>query len=86
MLFSSNLVSGNSDSQNHFLSPISLQFTDIEIRDLLQVLANRKTGETGAMKFEFNNGIFERKDWVNAKQAKDDKDLDDFVKGVTKKF
>ena len=39
MLFSLNLASGNSDLQNHFLSPISLQFTDIEIRDLLQVLA-----------------------------------------------
>lgn len=39
MLFSPNLAGGNSGSQNHFLSPISLQFTDIETRDLLQILA-----------------------------------------------
>jgi type IV pilus assembly protein PilQ len=39
MLLSPNLAGGNSVSQNHFLNPISLQFTDIEVRDLLQVLA-----------------------------------------------
>lgn len=39
MLFSPNLAGGNSGPQNHFLSPISLQFTDIETRDLLQILA-----------------------------------------------
>lgn len=54
MLFSPNLASGNSDSQNHFLSPISLQFTDIEIRDLLQVLA--KLGNTNFLLSESIKG------------------------------
>lgn len=39
MLLSPNLVIGNSPSQNHFLSSITLQFTDIEVSELLQVLA-----------------------------------------------
>lgn len=38
-LFSINTAAGNLPSQNHLLSPISLQFTEIEIRDLLQVMA-----------------------------------------------
>ena len=54
VLFSSNLASGNSDSQSHFLSPISLQFTDIEIRDLLQVLA--KLGNTNFLLSESIKG------------------------------
>ncbi len=54
MLFSSNLASSNSDSQNHFLSPISLQFTDIETRDLLQVLA--KLGNTNFLLSESIKG------------------------------
>ncbi|MBU3564706.1 secretin and TonB N-terminal domain-containing protein [Polynucleobacter sp. MWH-HuK1] len=54
MLFSSNLASGNSDSQNHFLSPISLQFNDIEMRDLLQVLA--KLGSTNFLLSESIKG------------------------------
>ena len=54
MLFSPNLAGGNSDSQNHFLSPISLQFTDIEVRDLLQVLA--KLGNTNFLLSESIKG------------------------------
>ena len=44
ILFSSNPAGGNSPIQNHLLSPISLQFTEIEIRDLLEVMA--KLGNT----------------------------------------
>ncbi|WP_348773170.1 secretin and TonB N-terminal domain-containing protein [Polynucleobacter sp. KF022] len=44
MLFLPNLAGGNAPSQNHLLRPISLQFTEIEIRDLLLVLA--KLGNT----------------------------------------
>lgn len=54
MLPSPNLAGGNSDSQNHFLSPISLQFTDIEVRDLLQVLA--KLGNTNFLLSESIKG------------------------------
>jgi type IV pilus assembly protein PilQ len=54
VLFSPNLAGGNSDSQNHFLSPISLQFTDIEIKDLLQVLA--KLGNTNFLLSESIKG------------------------------
>lgn len=54
MLLSPNLAGGNPDSQNHFLSPISLQFTDIEIRDLLQVLA--KLGNTNFLLSESIKG------------------------------
>ena len=51
---------------------------------LLQVLANRRKGETGAIKFEFDNGVFRRKDWNQAKAG--DEELDDFVKKATKNF
>ena len=54
MLFSPNLAGGNPDSQNHFLSPISLQFTEIEIKDLLQVLA--KLGNTNFLLSESIKG------------------------------
>jgi type IV pilus assembly protein PilQ len=54
MLLSPNQAGGNSDSQNHFLSPISLQFTDIEVRDLLQVLA--KLGNTNFLLSESIKG------------------------------
>lgn len=54
MLLSPNIAGGNSDSQNHFLSPISLQFTDIEVRDLLQVLA--KLGNTNFLLSESIKG------------------------------
>ncbi|BDT76283.1 hypothetical protein PKF023_00860 [Polynucleobacter yangtzensis] len=54
MLLSPNLAGGNSDSQNHFLSPISLQFTDIEVRDLLRVLA--KLGNTNFLLSESIKG------------------------------
>lgn len=54
ILLSPNLAGGNSDSQNHFLSPISLQFTDIEVRDLLQVLA--KLGKTNFLLSESIKG------------------------------
>ena len=54
VLFSPNLAGGNSDSQNHFLSPISLQFTDVEIKDLLQVLA--KLGNTNFLLSESIKG------------------------------
>lgn len=54
ILLSPNLAGGNSDSQNHFLSPISLQFTDIEVRDLLQVLA--KLGNTNFLLSESIKG------------------------------
>jgi type IV pilus assembly protein PilQ len=39
VLLSPNSAIGNSPSQNHFLSSITVQFTDIEVRELLQVLA-----------------------------------------------
>ena len=52
---------------------------------LLQVLANRKKGETGAIKFEFDNGIFRRKNW-DLITSDGDKELNDFVKEATKKF
>ena len=42
--FSINTAIGNLPPQNHLLSPISLQFTEIEIRDLLGVMA--KLGNT----------------------------------------
>ena len=54
MLLSPNLAGGNSVSQNHFLNPISLQFTDIEVRDLLQVLA--KLGNTNFLLSESITG------------------------------
>lgn len=54
MLLSPNLAGANSVSQNHFLNPISLQFTDIEVRDLLQVLA--KLGNTNFLLSESITG------------------------------
>jgi type IV pilus assembly protein PilQ len=54
MLFLPNLAGSNSDSQNHFLSPINHQFTDIEVRDLLQVLA--KLGNTNFLLSESIKG------------------------------
>ena len=54
ILFLPNLAGGNAPSPNHFLSPISLQFTDIEIRDLLQVLA--KLGNTNFLLSESIKG------------------------------
>jgi replicative DNA helicase len=53
---------------------------------LLQVLANRKKGETGAIKFEFNNGVYNTKDWNLTSTSKGDKELDDFVKDAQQKF
>lgn len=53
-LLSPNLAGANSASQNHFLNPISLQFTDIEVRDLLQVLA--KLGNTNFLLSESITG------------------------------
>lgn len=47
---------------------------------LLQVLANRKRGDTGAVKFMFNNGRFVRHDWLDHKASKDEQELADFVK------
>lgn len=47
---------------------------------LLQVLANRKKGDTGAIKLTFNNGRFDRNDWLPSKEAKDENDLSNFVK------
>jgi replicative DNA helicase len=49
---------------------------------LLQVLANRKWGDTGAIKFKFDNGKFVREDWVgkheSASEVQADKDFADF--------
>jgi type IV pilus assembly protein PilQ len=39
MLFSTSKAGEHPPSQNHFLKPISLQFTDIEITELLQAMA-----------------------------------------------
>jgi len=53
---------------------------------LLQVLANRKKGDNGSVKFEFDNGKFVRKEWLLRNEAKAEKQLDDFVKKATKNF
>ena len=53
-LLSSNTAGGSSASQNHFLNPISLQFTDIEITELLQALA--KLGKTNFLLSESIQG------------------------------
>lgn len=56
---------------------------------LLQVLANRKKGETGAVKFTFDNGKFNRNDWVGKyeeKQVAEDKEFDDFTNEAIKNF
>ena len=44
MLLSSNTAMSNTSAQNHFLIPISLQFTDIELTELLETMA--KLGNT----------------------------------------
>jgi len=49
---------------------------------LLQVLANRKKGVTGAIKFQFNNGRFNRIDWVDHAGAKADRELNDWTHGL----
>ena len=54
MLLSTNNAVGNSSSQNHFLSPISLQFTDIELTELLQTMA--KLGNTNFLLSESIKG------------------------------
>ena len=43
---------------------------------LLQVLANRKWGETGAIKFKFDNGKFIRHDWVGRHETQEEIDVD----------
>lgn len=54
ILFLSNLANGNPATQNHLLNPINLQFTDIETRDLLQILA--KLGNTNFLLSESIKG------------------------------
>jgi len=54
ILLSTNNAAGNSSSQNHFLNPISLQFTDIEITELLQAMA--KLGNTNFLLSESIQG------------------------------
>lgn len=53
-LFLTNPVDGNSPSQNHPLSQISLQFSDIELIELLQILA--KLGNTNFLLSETIKG------------------------------
>jgi type IV pilus assembly protein PilQ len=48
------VVAENAHAQNHFLSPISLQFTDIEVTELLQVMA--KLGDTNFLLSESIKG------------------------------
>ena len=54
MLLSSNTAGGNAPSQNHFLTPISLQFTDIELTELLETMA--KLGNTNFLLSESIKG------------------------------
>ena len=54
MLLSSNTAMGNAPSQNHFLIPISLQFTDIELTELLETMA--KLGNTNFLLSESIKG------------------------------
>jgi type IV pilus assembly protein PilQ len=54
MLLSSYATGGNPPSQDRFLSPISLQFTDIEIAELLQAMA--KLGNTNFLLSESIKG------------------------------
>ncbi len=54
LLLSTNATAGHPPSQNHFLSPISLQFTDIEITELLQTMA--KLGNTNFLLSEAIKG------------------------------
>jgi type IV pilus assembly protein PilQ len=53
-LLSVSNATGNSSSQNHFLNPVTLQFTDIEITELLQVMA--KLGDTNFLLSESIKG------------------------------
>lgn len=54
MLLSTNNASGNPSSQSYFNNPISLQFTDIEMAELLQVMA--KLGDTNFLLSESIKG------------------------------
>ena len=54
MFFSTSTATGNHLSENRLLTPISLQFTDIEIADLLQTLA--KLGNTNFLLSESIKG------------------------------
>jgi len=54
MLLSNSTAGGNSLSKEHFLSPISLQFTDIELTELLQAMA--KLGNTNFLLSESIKG------------------------------
>ena len=54
ILFSVSPAGGNAPSQNHLLRPISLQFSEIEVRELLQVLA--KLGNTNFLLSESIKG------------------------------
>ena len=54
LLFLNTNAAGNPSSQNHFLNPISLQFTDIEITELLQAMA--KLGDTNFLLSESIKG------------------------------
>jgi type IV pilus assembly protein PilQ len=54
MLLSTSNATGNLPTQSHFLNPISLQFTDIEIAELLQAMA--KLGNTNFLLSESIKG------------------------------
>ena len=54
VLLSSNTAMSNTPSQNHFLVPISLQFTDIELTELLETMA--KLGNTNFLLSESIKG------------------------------
>ena len=54
LLFLNSTAAGNPPSQNQFLNPISLQFTDIEITELLQAMA--KLGNTNFLLSESIKG------------------------------
>ena len=54
LLLSSNPACGNAPSKNHFLTPISLQFTDIELAELLETMA--KLGDTNFLLSESIKG------------------------------
>jgi type IV pilus assembly protein PilQ len=54
LLLTTSNTAGNPSSQNHFFNPISLQFTDIELTDLLQVMA--KLGNTNFLLSESIKG------------------------------
>ena len=54
MLLSTSNATENPSTQNHFLNPISLQFTDIETTELLQAMA--KLGNTNFLLSESIKG------------------------------